>query len=274
MKRCIALLTALIWGITVAAMAEEAAHWVTMENVREKSSYVWAPEPSQWNGAQEQGFEPVKMNPEEAYTLLKEAYDQGQDEATQKLLHSWGIELEPYGYPILRDVITEQDINRRALYANDISCVKAISFSGWGWGEEGTLIFMERWPDWYLWDYIPCEFVGYQLCRENGSNGVFLEFSTIGHGTGCYVKYIEVYHLMNRKIEAAYTAYGYEVFQNCGIQAYGAACYAEDGVHIFRKLSPLTFDENRNEYVPTGSVLDVFDYEFNEQGNLQGSNRN
>jgi len=31
--------------------------------------------------------------------------------------------------------------------------VQVISFSGWGWGEEGTLIFVEQWPDWYLWDY-------------------------------------------------------------------------------------------------------------------------
>ena len=269
MKKWIAFLAALIWGIAVQTIAEEEAPWVTMENVREKSGYVWAQEPAQWNGAQEQGFEPVKMNPEEVYNLLKDAYDQGQDEATQKLLRSWGIELEPYGYPILRDVITEQEINRRALYANDVSRVRTISFSGWGWGEEGTLIFVEQWPDWYLWDYIPYECENFQLCGEDGSNGVFLEFSSIGHGTGCYVKDIAVYHLFHRKIESGYTVYGYEVFQNCGIQAYGAACYANDGVHIFRKLSPLIYDDEKNDYVPTGSMLDVFDYGFNEQGELQ-----
>ena len=91
----------------------------------------------------------------------------------------------------------------------------------------------------------------------------------IGHGTGCYAKYVDVYHLLNRKIEANYTAYGYEVYQKAGIQAYGAACYTEDGVHIFRQLSPLTFDEAQNEYVPTGVILDVFDYLIDKQGQLE-----
>ena len=88
----------------------------------------------------------------------------------------------------------------------------------------------------------------------------------IGQGTGCYVQYKDVYHLQTRKIEASYTAYGYEVFQNAGIQVYGSACYARDGVHIFRQLSPLVFDEAQNEFVPTGAVLDVFDYSIGEQG--------
>ncbi|HCI84654.1 MAG TPA: hypothetical protein DHV79_08760 [Lachnospiraceae bacterium] len=91
----------------------------------------------------------------------------------------------------------------------------------------------------------------------------------IGHGTGCYVRYIDVYHLQTRKIEASYTTYGYEVYQDSGIQAYGSACYGRDGVHIFRQLSPLVFDEVRNEFVPTGAVLDVFDYSIDEQGNLE-----
>ena len=53
------------------------------------------------------------------------------------------------------------------------------------------------------------------------------------------------------------------------IQVYGSACYARDGVHIFRQLSPLAFDEAQNEFVPTGAVLDVFDYNIGEQGDLE-----
>ena len=45
--------------------------------------------------------------------------------------------------------------------------------------------------------------------------------------------------------------------------------YGRDGVHIFRQLSPLVFDEVANEFVPTGAVLDVFDYSIDEQGNLE-----
>ena len=50
---------------------------------------------------------------------------------------------------------------------------------------------------------------------------------------------------------------------------YGSACYAGDGVHIFRQLSPLVFDEAQNEYVPASTVLDVFDYNIGEQGDLE-----
>ena len=147
--------------------------------------------------------------------------------------------------------------------------MQLISFSGWGWGEEGTLIFVEQWPNWYLWDYIPSACEGFHLCGTDRGTRVYLEFSVIGHGTGCYVRYIDVYHLQTRKIEASYTTYGYEVYQDSGIQAYGSACYGRDGVHIFRQLSPLVFDEVRNEFVPTDAVLDVFDYSIDEQGNLE-----
>ena len=40
-------------------------------------------------------------------------------------------------------------------------------------------------------------------------------------------------------------------------------------MHVFRRLSSLAFDEALNEYVPTGSVLDAFDYSIDEQGNLE-----
>ena len=40
-------------------------------------------------------------------------------------------------------------------------------------------------------------------------------------------------------------------------------------MHIFRQLSPLVFDEAQNEYVPASTVLDVFDYNIGEQGDLE-----
>ena len=113
------------------------------------------------------------------------------------------------------------------------------------------------------------EFALYITAERDADERITLEFSVIGHGTGCYVRYIDVYHLQARKIEASYTTYGYEVYQDSGIQAYGSACYAADGVHIFRQLSPLAFDEAQNEFVPTGAVLDVFDYIIVEQGHLE-----
>ena len=208
----------------------------------------------------------------EAYRRLRNAYDRGQDEATRELLQSWGIEMEPCGAPVLRELISQVDLQHHGnsdISTENVPLVQVISFSGWGWGEEGTLIFVEQWPDWYLWDYIPFACEDFRLCGTDEGTGVYLEFGVIGHGTGCYVRYIDVYHLQARKIEASYTTYGYEVYQDSGIQAYGSACYARDGVHIFRQLSPLVFNEAQNDFVPTGAVLDVFDYGIDEQGHLE-----
>ena len=259
--------------ITVCAISfAEEAPWVTKENVREHSGYVWREEIPRYNGAEERGFQPLAMDPEEACQRLRDAYDRGQDEATRELLQSWGIEMEPCGAPVLRELISQADLQHHGhsdVSTENVPLVQLISFSGWGWGEEGTLIFVEQWPNWYLWDYIPSACEGFHLCGTDRGTRVYLEFSVIGHGTGCYVRYIDVYHLQTRRIEASYTTYGYEVFQNVGIQVYGSACYARDGIHVFRRLSSLAFDEALNEYVPTGSVLDAFDYSIDEQGNLE-----
>ena len=261
----------LIIVISAVSFAEETP-WVTIENVREHSSYVWREEIPRYNGAEEQGFQPLAMDPAEAWQRLRDAYDGGQDEATRELLQSWGIEMEPCGAPVLRELISQADLQHHgnaSISTENVPLVQLISFSGWGWGEEGTLIFVEQWPNWYLWDYIPFACEDFRVCGTDHGTSVYLEFSVIGHGTGCYVRYIDVYHMQARKIEASYTTYGYEVYQDSGIQAYGSACYAADGVHIFRQLSPLVFDEAQNEFVPAGAVLDAFDYGIDEQGHLE-----
>ena len=272
MKRIrVILLSLLLIAACTSSFAEETP-WVTMENVREHSNYVWREEISSYNGAEEQGFQPIAMDPAEAYRRLRDAYDRGQDEATRDLLQSWGIEMEPCGAPVLRDLISQPDLQyygNSDVSTENVPLVQLISFSGWGWGEEGTLIFVEQQADWYLWDYIPFACEDFHLCGTDHGTSAYLEFSVIGHGTGCYVRYIDVYHLQTRRIEASYTTYGYEVYQDSGIQVHGSACYARDGVHIFRQLSPLTFDEAQNEYVPMGAVLDVFDYSIDEQGDLK-----
>ncbi len=272
MKRFPLILLSLLLIAACASSFAEEAPWVTMENVREHSGYVWREEISRYNGAEEQGFQPLVMDPAEACQHLRDAYDRGRDEATRELLQSWGIEMEPCGAPVLRELISQADLQHQGhadISTENVPLVRLISFSGWGWGEEGTLIFVEKWPDWYLWDYIPFACEDFHLCGAGQGTGVYLEFSVIGHGTGCSVRYIDVYHLQTRKIEAGYTAYGYEVYQDSGIQAYGSACYAGDGVHIFRQLSPLAFDEAKNEFVPTGAVLDGFDYSIDGQGHLE-----
>ncbi|MBQ6174696.1 MAG: hypothetical protein IJK28_08730 [Clostridia bacterium] len=272
MKRFVSILLSLLLIAVCAISFADEVPLVTMENVREHSGYVWRKEIPHYNGAVEQGFRPLAMDPAEAFQRLRDAYDRGQDDATRELLQSWGIEMEPCGAPVLRELISQADLQHHEnsdISTENVPLVQLISFSGWGWGEEGTLIFVEQWSDWYLWDYMPCACEDFRLCGTDHGTIVYLEFSMIGHGTGCYVRCMDVYHLQTRKIEAGYTTYGYEVYQDSGIQAYGSACYARDGVHIFRQLSPLAFDETQNEYVPTGVILDVFDYGIDEQGHLE-----
>ena len=162
--------------ISAVSFAEEAP-WVTVENVREHSGSVWREEIPRYNGAEEQGFQPLAMDPAEAWQRLRDAYDRGQDEATRELLQSWGIEMEPCGAPVLRELISQADLQHHGnsdISTENVPLVQVISFSGWGWGEEGTLIFVEQWPDWYLWDYIPFSCEDFRLCGTDDGTGVYL----------------------------------------------------------------------------------------------------
>ncbi len=172
MKRFVSILLSFLIILIGAVSIAEETPWVTVENVRDQSGYVWREEISGYNGAEERDFQPIVMDPAEAYQRLREAYDRGGDEGTRELLRSWGIEMETCGAPVLRELI---------------------GFSGWGWGEEGTLIFVEQWPDWQLWDYIPYACEDFRLCGTDHGTSVYLEFSVIGHGTGCHVRYIDVF---------------------------------------------------------------------------------
>ena len=185
MKRFSLILLSLLLIEACAGSFAEEAPWVTMENVREHSGYVWREEIPHYNGAEEQGFQPLAMDPAEAWQRLRDAYDRGQDEATCELLQSWGIEMEPCGAPVLRELISQADLQHQGhsdVSTENVPLVQLISFSGWGWGEEGTLIFVEQWPNWYLWDYIPFSCEDFRLCGTDDGTGVYLEFGVIGHG--------------------------------------------------------------------------------------------
>ena len=152
MKRFSLILLSLLLIAACAGSFAEEAPWVTMENVREHSGYVWREEIPHYNGAEEQGFQPLAMDPAEAYLQVRNAYDRGQNEAVRELLQSWGIEMEPCGAPVLRELISQADLQHHgnaSISTENVPLVQLISFSGWGWGEEGTLIFVEHWPDWY-----------------------------------------------------------------------------------------------------------------------------
>ena len=247
-----------------AVTAEELGPWVTEENAREVASrWIWEDKPCQWTAGAQKDFMPMRMEPEAAYKKLLNAYQEKEEEGTKETLDAWGVDLEAKGYPQLRALNVPQEVQGSGV--NGIAAVQVVSFHGWGWGDEGSLLFVERMDGWYLWDYVPYACEELHVCGDIP----FLELSCQGHGTGCYAKYIDVYNLSSRRIEAYYTALAYEFYQDAGIQAYGAASYVHDGLRVFRQLTTCTVNAETGESLPGGSLLDVFVYPLNDQGSLE-----
>lgn len=240
----------------------ESQPWVTMENLREHADYVWNIVDETAAYTAQKDFFPIVLSPEEAYAALTRAYEEQGEAGTAAYLQAMGIGCAPNGRPVMHAMEADRPI-------------QVVAFAGWGWGEEGSLLFMERTSVWYLVDFVDEACLDLQRCGSEGP--YFLAFSSINHGTGCYAEYVDLYNLSAIKMEAGYTAYGYEVYDGCGISCYGAACWAEDGLHVFRKLCCLRYDETVGEYgdyVPDGFVLDVFDYALDENGSLTIVNGN
>ena len=63
------------------------------------------------------------------------------------------------------------------------------------------------------------------------------------------------------------------MYQDRGLGATGAAAYCMDGLHIFRKLSLLLYDQDVNEFLPAGDVLEEIVYKINENGSLERCGR-
>ena len=136
MKRFVSILLPLLIILISAVSFSEEEPWVTMENVRDHSGYVWREEIPRYNGAEEQGFQPLAMDPAEAWQRLRDAYDRGQDEATRELLQSWGIEMEPCGAPVLRELISQADLHsleRRPLAPARLFALPVPQYGSGGW---------------------------------------------------------------------------------------------------------------------------------------------
>ncbi len=240
--------------------------WVTMDTLLDNAGSVWSDGTflHSVSAAQSQGFLAMELQPEDAYQTLKNAYDADQGAGVAELLKDWGLwGYLPEGYPV-RHVVTSEGPSANAA-GKILPKIEIISYSGWGWGEECSLIFVED-GTWRLVDCMDAEFAG--IRQFDGQDALFLEFQTIGHGTGYYVRDIDVYNLKTRRVEASYTVEGHDIFQYWGVQSNGAACYAQDGLHIFRRLSLLEYDQASDDFLPAGSLVDVFDYALDENGSL------
>lgn len=217
------------------------------------------PQPSY---TQRTGFSGLFMEPEEAYETLKAAYEQNGDEGTLQVLENWGMpDIIPSGSPV-RHVLTG---NREG------KMVETIGFSGWGWGEENTLIFVKEGSGWQLIDCVQGGACSLHAC---GEAGVYLECVSLGHGTGFYSRNVEVYNLLTRQTEAAYTAEGFENWYredyqtDFEVRVWGGASYAADGLHIFCQKTFSTGIQDAEEMTLRAEKVQVLFYACGEDGSL------
>ncbi len=260
-KKSVCILVVLLLIIPPGLGEDVESHsWVMMENLREHADYVWnTGDETAAYSAQKDVF-PIVLSPEEAYAALTRAYEEQGEAGTAAYLQALGIEgYAPSGRPVMHTLNTSE-------FA-ELGSILVVAFSGWGWGEEGSLLFMEKHGQWLLIDFVDEACIAVHPCCKEGT--FIVMFLRVSHGTGCYAEYIDLYNLSTMKIEAGYTRNGYEVFQDSGVRCYGTATWSNEGLNIFRELFCLRYDETADDYLSVGSVMDVFHYMPDENGSLK-----
>ena len=260
LKRILCILAALLLISPALCENAESQPWVTVENLREHADYVWNTGDETAAYSSQKDLFPIALSPEEAYAALTRAYNEQGEAGKAAYLQALGIEgYAPVGRPVMHTLDTSE--------FPGLESIRVVAFSGWGWGEEGSLLFMEKQGQWLLIDFVDEACMAVQPC---GSPGTFIiMFSRISHGTGCYAQYIDLYNLSTMKIEAGYTQNGCEVFRDSGVRCYGSSTWSDEGLHIFRELFCLRYDETTDDYLSVGSVAEVFHYVPDENGSLK-----
>ena len=258
-----ALCAAEDWGAgqeaeMVAATQRQAEAVTTMAE-----AYALIPEDSLrsdgWMSyAQEYGFAPVALTPEEAYNALRAAYDVDQGaQSYAPLFRGWGFGEESGMSPYLPRYAWP---SRRTLceavptVLGEMS-VEIIAFDGGGsWQEEGALVFARTWGgEWRLIDYVPGEAESALTCGDDYAKGLLIPFLQRGHGTGYYSEDIALYNPLTRRCEGGYTRIGHDVPRDYGL--YVASQVYTDvsgyGVTVVRSTAFATSEQSGAEYTLT-----------------------
>lgn len=212
-KRCVALLAALLWLASgAAAQALSPSDVRTWDEAEQFTGGVWPL--GRQSYAQENGFSPVHLTPKEACAALNRAYEREQEAGYAAVLRGWGFDQAdeagfwtPYGWPERRTL--GESVRLGEFYAD----LEVIRFTG-GFADasDNSLIFMKKeYGDWQLIDLVMGDARELRVAGDEGDTAsAFIELLTVGHGTGFYAEQIDVYNPVTRRCEAAYTREGFD----------------------------------------------------------------
>ena len=232
MKRSLtALLLAALCALCAPVLAlspDDVNSWAQAEAILPMDGLWPAVKPSY---AQQYGFAPVELAPQDALDTLNRAYNAAHEAGYDPVLSGWGLTQAawiPYGRP--EHVTLGEGVNLAGTYAD----VEAIRFQG-DWSSDVSLIFVrEEYGGWQLIDCVRGDAKALRAADEEGMSGIaFIECEELGHGTGYYAEMVQVYNPVTRQTEAAYTRTGYECpFDDRNLFLSADADYGWDGLRI------------------------------------------
>lgn len=249
-----------------AACAEEAAEWAlanarasavtSMEEARalmpDGDESLWQDEPLP-SYAQEHGFAPVALTPQEAVRAIRGAYDAAGGEGCAETLRGWGFTAEsPWLDAAAWHLVGEPRTILSELYmtgGRELSLTVVPVAEGGGWGDAFALVFTKEWPgDWTLSDCVPGEAGDALVCGDPG--GALIEFTTYGHGSGFYIEEVSLYNPLTRRCEAAYTRIGHELYDAYGLYVWAQAFADGNGLSVVRSMAFATeeWEEETGRY--------------------------
>lgn len=258
----LAALLSLLGACALAVSPDEVTSWVQAEELIGMDGLWTAMRPSY---AQEHGFAPVELSPEDALAALKRAYGSVQEVGYDAVLRGWGMTEAtdawiPYGRP--ECVTLGENVN----LAGTASDVEAIRFDG-DWSSAVSLIFIrEEYGDWRLIDCVRGDAGALRVANEEGTDGIaFIECEEIGHGTGYYAELVQVYNPVTRQSEAAYTRTGYECpFDDRNMFLTADAHYDWDGLRIVVSavFGSYAQQEGRRVFTQRAQMSEVYAYGY------------
>lgn len=220
--------------------------------------------------AQEHGFAPVELAPQDALAALNRAYEGAREAGYGAVLRGWGLteaaadgEWIPYGRP--ERVALGVEVNLAGTAAD----VEAIRFDG-DWFSAVSLIFVrEEYGDWQLIDCVRGDAKTLRIANDEGTDGIaFIECGETGHGTGYYAELVQVYNPVTRGCEAAYTRTGYECpFEDRNLYLSADAHYDWDRLRIVVSavFGSYAQQDGRRVFTQRAQMSEVYAYGYDAQ---------
>ena len=259
----------LICASALAVSPDAVTSWAQAEELIGLDGLWPAVQPSY---AQEHGFAPVELAPQDALAALNRAYEDAQESGYGAVLRNWGLteaandgKWIPYGRP--ERVVLGGNVN----LAGSAADIEAIRFDG-DWFSAISLIFIRKeYGSWQLVDCVCGDAKTLYIANEEGTDGIaFIECEEIGHGTGYYAELVQVYNPVTHRSEAAYTRTGFECpFEDSNLYLNADAHYDWDGLRIVVSavFGSYTRQDGRRVFTQRAQMSEVFAYGYDAQTN-------